>query len=75
MTIFYVVMIVVALFWALVIGIAIFNVLSAIKGKDKNENGEDADTHIETVAAIHNIAGMPAQTYYSTYTTNNTTLH
>ena len=74
MTIFYVVMIVVALFWALVIGIAIFNVLSAIK--DKNANGDDAaETHVETVAAIHNIAGMPAQTYYSTYTTNNTILH
>ena len=68
MTIFYVVMAAVALIWAVVLIITIFNVLAAIKGK---KNKDEAQPN--TASTITNIAGMPAQTYHSTYWTNTTT--
>ena len=69
MTIFYVVMAVVVLIWTLVLIITIFNVLAAIKGK-KNDKDE---VQPNTASAITNIAGMPAQTYHSTW--NDTFIH
>ena len=71
MTIFYIVMIAVASIWALVIIIAIFNVLSAIKEGEGKEKADD-ETAVETITAFTNIAGMPAQTYYATYYSNTT---
>ena len=72
MTIFYPVMAVVVMVWVLVLIITIFNVLSAIKGK---KDGEKQKTKSNiSAAAINNVAGMPVQTYYSTYWTNTTTI-
>jgi uncharacterized membrane protein len=71
MTIFYAVMAAVALIWAVVLTITIFNVLAAIQGK-KNDKEEDG-AQPNAVTTINNIAGMPAQTYHSTYWTNTTT--
>ena len=71
MTVFFAVMAAVALIWAVVLISTIFNVLAAIKGKKKDK--EEAQPN--TVTTINNIAGMPAQTYYSTYWTNDTFIH
>lgn len=81
-TMFYIVMVVVALIWALVIGIAIFNAVRAIKGKknSKEKAKKTKKTHIQPIApalddstSTPTIAGMPAGAYYATLT--NWTIH
>ena len=66
--IFYAAMIWVVLIWALIIGVTIRNVVVAVRNRGKSDGGGKTPANVAaTPDGSITIAGMPAQTYYSTY--------